>query len=65
MRDWGVAALSMEEEAEDTQATVGRKKASVDVVLWRLHVNLGRAELPTMLRHLTHANATSFAIERI
>ena len=43
---------------------LGQQRASLDAPLRRLHVNLGHASLPVMLRHLRHANASKAAMAR-
>ena len=69
VNDQGDGSLEPEEaEASETKRPTrddmyhGRPQ-SIDASLRRLHVNLGHAPVPTMMRHLRHANATEAALK--
>ena len=59
------AWVATNEEDPPVEDALGRRKATVDAAIRRLHVNLGHASLPVMMRHLKHANASEFALTRL
>ena len=52
-----------EPKTTDADKALGRRTLTLQSAFRRLHVNLGHAPVPTMIRHLKHANALPEAIK--